>query len=48
VARRKLLSHGTGAGRRAAIRSTGAMLPPEGNGHQAEFSLNSNYIVAAD
>ena len=28
--------------------STGAALPPEGNGHQAEFSLNSNYIVAAD
>jgi len=23
-------------------------LPPEGNGHQAEFSLNSDFIVAAD
>jgi hypothetical protein len=30
------------------LESTGTMLPPEGNGHQAEFSLNSDFIVAAD
>lgn len=30
------------------LESTGTSLPPEGNGHQAEFSLDSNYIVAAD
>ena len=30
------------------LESTGAMLPPEGNGHEAEFSLNSDFIVAAD
>ena len=27
---------------------TGATLPPEGNGHQAEFSLDNDFIVAAD
>jgi hypothetical protein len=26
----------------------GTSLPPEGNGHQAEFSKNNNYIVATD
>ncbi|HEX7172948.1 MAG TPA: PA domain-containing protein [Candidatus Limnocylindria bacterium] len=30
------------------LESTGTMLPPEGNGHQAEFSMDSNYIVATD
>jgi hypothetical protein len=27
---------------------TGTSLPPEGNGHQAEFSLDSDFVVAAD
>ena len=27
---------------------TGATLPPEGNGHQAEFSRNNDFVVAAD
>jgi hypothetical protein len=27
---------------------SGLAVPPEGNGHQAEFSLTDNYIVAAD
>lgn len=30
------------------LESTGAMLPPEGNAHEAEFSLNNNYMVVAD
>jgi hypothetical protein len=30
------------------LESTGAMLPPEGNAHEAEFSLTSDFIVAAD
>jgi len=27
---------------------TGTMLPPEGNGHESEFSLGNDFIVAAD
>ena len=27
---------------------TGATLPPEGNGHQSEFSMNNDFVVAAD
>ncbi|MFP5343521.1 MAG: PA domain-containing protein [Candidatus Limnocylindria bacterium] len=27
---------------------TGATLPPEGNGHQAEFSMDNDFVVAAD
>ena len=27
---------------------TGTLLPPEGNGHQAEFNLNNQFIIATD
>jgi hypothetical protein len=30
------------------LESTGVSLPPEGNGHEAEFTLDNEYIVAAD
>ncbi len=30
------------------LESTGASLPPEGNGHEAEFSKDSNFLVVAD
>ena len=30
------------------LERTGASLPPEGNGHQSEFSLNNDFVVAAD
>lgn len=30
------------------IERTGAALPPEGNGHQAEFSMDNDFVVAAD
>lgn len=30
------------------LESTGTALPPEGNGHEAEFTKDSNFIVAAD
>jgi hypothetical protein len=30
------------------LESTGASLPPEGNGHQAEFSKDSDFMVVAD
>ena len=30
------------------LESIGTMLPPEGNGHQAEFSLNNDFLVVAD
>ena len=30
------------------LESTGAVLPPEGNAHEAEFTKDSNFIVAAD
>jgi hypothetical protein len=30
------------------LESTGASLPPEGNGHEAEFSKDNDYMVVAD